>query len=130
MKDFFDNNGFPLSRNPSDLYFFSKYLIFCREVIKDSQRYVPEFLEDIIEKNLKCIQFIKTPNDQLPLFNGASSIKLNQIQKYLENLKTDTKKNTLGGLFKIKYKSHFLFIDVDKPPQKIFKILSIRTIIF
>ena len=120
VKDFFDNNGFPLSRNPSDLYFFSKYLIFCREVIKDSQRYVPEFLEDIIEKNLKCIQFIKTPNDQLPLFNGASSIKLNQIQKYLENLKTDTKKNTLGGLFKIKYKSHFLFIDVDKPPEKRF----------
>ena len=61
-------------------------------MIKDSQRYVPEFLEDIIEKNLNCIQFIKTPNDQLPLFNGASSIKLNQIQKYLENLKTDTKK--------------------------------------
>ena len=42
-------------------------------------------VEDIIEKNLNCIQFIKTPNDQLPLFNGASSIKLNQIQKYLEN---------------------------------------------
>ena len=83
IKNFFDNNGFPLSRNPNDLVFFSKYLIFCKEVIKDSQKYVPEFLEDIIEKNLNCIQFIKSPNDQLPLFNGANSFSLNQINKYL-----------------------------------------------
>ena len=52
IKNFFDNNGFPLSRNPNDLIFFSKYFIFCKEVIKDSQKYIPEFLEDIIEKNL------------------------------------------------------------------------------
>ena len=62
VKNFFDIEGFPLSRNPNDLIFFSKYLILCREVIKDSQKYVPEFLEDIIEKNLVCLNFIKTPN--------------------------------------------------------------------
>jgi len=75
IKTFFDSNGFPLSRNPSDLIFFSKYFIFCKEVIKDSQKYVPEFLEDIVEKNLNCISFIKTPNNYLPLFNGATSLK-------------------------------------------------------
>ena len=64
VKIFFDNDGFPLSRNPNDLVFFSKYFIFCKEIIKDSQKYIPEFLEDIIEKNLNCIHFIKTPNDQ------------------------------------------------------------------
>ena len=120
VKDFFDNDGFPLSRNPSDLYFFSKYFVFCREIIKDSQKYIPEFLEDIIEKNLKCISFIMTPYDQLPLFNGANVVKLNQIQKYLDNIKADTKVKILGGLFKIKYKSHFLIVDVDRPPQKRF----------
>jgi uncharacterized heparinase superfamily protein len=117
VKNFFDNDGFPLSRNPSDLVFFSRYLIFCKEVIKDSQKYVPEFLEDIIEKNLNCLHFIKTPNDQLPLFNGANIIKSNQIEKYLVDFKPKRKSNTLGGLFKIKHKSHFLLIDVDKPPQ-------------
>ena len=76
LKNFFDNDGFPLSRNPYDLIFFSKYFIFCKEVIKDSQKYIPEFLEDIIEKNLNCIHFIKTPNNQLPLFNGAASSKI------------------------------------------------------
>ena len=43
-------------------------------------------IEEIIEKNLNCINFIKTPNDSLPLFNGAASLKISQIDKYLENL--------------------------------------------
>ncbi len=120
VKVFFDNDGFPLSRSPSDLLFFSKYLIFCREVIKDSQKYVPEFLEDIIEKNLNCIHFIKTPKNQLPLFNGSKLINLYQIQKYLDDFKPNNKKNIIGGLFKIKHKNHFLIIDIEKPPQKKF----------
>ena len=119
VKIYFDKDGFPLSRNPSDLVFFSKYLIFCKEVIKDSQKYIPEFLEDIIKKNLNCIHFIKTPNQQLPLFNGANIIKLKQIEKYLENYNPN-KIDNLGGLFKIKFKNHFLLIDVKSPPQKKF----------
>ena len=120
VKDFFDKDGFPLSRNPNDLVFFAKYLIFCREILKDSHKYIPEFLEDIIEKNLNCIHFIRTPDEQLPLFNGASTIKLYQIEKYLENSKPDNNINNIGGLFKIKYKKHFLLIDVKGPPQKKF----------
>ena len=120
VKDFFDNNGFPLSRNPSDLVFFSKYLIFCKEIIKDSQKYVPEFLDDIVEKNLNCIHFIRTPNDQLPLFNGANINKLNLVKKYMENFKPNIKENILGGLYRLKHKNHFLLFDVDKPPKKRF----------
>ena len=120
VKDSFDRDGFPLSRSPRDLFFFSKYLIFCKEIIKDSQKYVPEFLEDIIDKNLNCIHFIKTPLNQLPLFNGATSQNLDQINKYLENFKPKNKKNSLGGLFKMKHKSHFFIIDIDKPPPKNF----------
>ena len=120
IKDFFDSSGFPLTRNPADLFFLSKYLIFCKEVIKDSQKYVPEFLEDIVEKNLNCIQFLRTPEGQLPLFNGSYSIKLKQIEKYLQSSKSNIKNNILGGLFKIKYKNHFLLIDIEKPPQKIY----------
>ena len=120
VKVFFDDDGFPLSRNPNDLVFFSKYLIFCKEIIKDSQKYIPEFLEDIVEKNLNCIHFLKTPNDQLPLFNGATSFNLRQIQNYLNDFKPNIKKNGLGGLFKIKHKSHFLIMDIEKPPQKKF----------
>ena len=111
IKDFFDNNGFPLSRNPNDLVFFLKYLLFCKEVIKDSQKYIPEFLEDIIEKNLNCVHHIKTPNNKLPLFNGATLLNLDQIEKYLENFKSNNKINNLGGLFRIKHKKNFLLIN-------------------
>ena len=121
VKKNFDNDGFPLSRNPNDLVFFSKYLIFCKEIIKDSQKYVPEFLEDIIENNINCLHFIKTPDEQLPLFNGATVGDLNQIDKYIENRKPkNIKKNNLGGFFKIKYKNHLVFVDIEKPPQKKF----------
>ena len=121
VREFFDDDGFPLSRNPNDLIFFSKYLIFCKEVIKDSQKYVPEFLEDIISKNLNCIHYIKTPDDRLPLFNGAySSLNLKQIKKYLEDFKPINKNRNLGGLYKIKHKNHFCIIDTDKPPKKKF----------
>ena len=48
----FDADGFPLSRNPNDLVLLSKYLILCFESIKDAQQYIPEFLEDIVEKIL------------------------------------------------------------------------------
>ena len=120
VKVFFDKDGFPLSRNPSELVFFSKYFIFCKQIIKDSQRYVPEFLDDIIEKNLNCIHYIKTPDDKLPLFNGANSVDLEQIKKYLDGFKPTYNENYLGGLFRLKHKGHFLLADIKEPPQKKF----------
>tara|TARA_B100000575_G_scaffold250176_1_gene216945 strand:+ start:30 stop:1667 length:1638 start_codon:yes stop_codon:yes gene_type:complete len=120
VKEFFDIDGFPQSRNPNDLIFFFKYLIFCKEVIRDSQKYVPEFLEDIINKNLNCIHYIKTPDNQLPLFNGASFTDLSQIKRYLDEFRPKSKNISLGGLCKVKHKNHFLIIDTDKPPKKKF----------
>jgi len=120
VKNCFDKNGFPYSRNPNDLVFFSKYLILCKEIIKDSQKYVPEFLEDIINKNLNCIQFIKTPDGNMPLFNGATFTNLNQIHQFLENYKPKNQKKKLGGLSRIKHKNHLVFMDVEEPPPKNF----------
>ncbi len=121
VKDFFDINGFPLTRNPNDLIFFARYLILCREIIKDGQKYVPEFLEIIIEKNLTCIKFIKCTNDDTPLFNGASENKLDQFDEFDDSQKkVKIVNNTLGGLFKIKFKNHLVFFDVGAPPKKSF----------
>ena len=121
VKDFFDKDGFPLTRNPNDLLVATKYLIFCKEIIKDAQKYIPEFLEDIIEQNLFCLNFIKYPNNQLPLFNGASKNIVGQLEDYLDNNEKKKKsENIIGGLFKLKQKNHVVFFDIGRPPKKKF----------
>ena len=56
IKSNFDSEGFPLTRNPDDLMFFTKYFVLCHESIVEAQQYKPEFLDDIINKSLKCIK--------------------------------------------------------------------------
>ena len=120
--EFFDDDGFPLSRNPSDLVFFSRYLILCKECIKDAQQYMPEFLEEIIDKNISCMKAIITPSDQVPLFNGGVEESLENLEKYLENIKNRFKKNEkiVGGIQKLRFKNNEVFFDVGNPPKKDF----------
>ena len=100
VKNYFDEDGFPLSRNPSDLVFFSKYLLLCKECIKDAQQYVPEFLDTIIDKNLFCIKRILTPNDSIPLFNGGVEENLEQLNQYIPDMNYRSKKKKLLAAFK------------------------------
>ena len=120
VKEVFDNDGFPLSRNPNDLLFFTKYLIFCKHIIKDAQKYIPEFLDNIIEKNVVCLNFIKYPNSQLPLFNGASENSISHLNEFLKNDEKKESRNIVGGLFRLKYGNHLVFYDVGAPPKKDF----------
>ncbi len=122
VKHYFDSDGFPFSRNPNDLIFFTQYLLLCHENINEAQEFVPEFLSEIIKKNLLCIKFFKTPDDKLPLFNGSSENNVNHFEKYLEKLKLSKKdkKNTVGGIFFAKTKNQVLYFDVGSPPEKNF----------
>ena len=120
VKNYFDDDGFPLTRNPSDLIFFLKYLILCKKCIEDAQQYVPEFLDIIIDKNLLCIKNILTPSNQVPLFNGGTEHNLLQFNKFLNNLdyKSKDKKNIIGGIHKFAIKNSAIFFDVGEPPKK------------
>ena len=122
VKNFFDNDGFPLTRNPNDLISISKYLILCKESIKDAQQYVPEFLESIIDKNLRCIKNILTPKNQTPLFNGGTEDKIVQLDKFVNDLsyKTKDRKNMIGGIHLFNIKNNAIFFDVGEPPKKDF----------
>ena len=122
VKHYFDSDGFPFTRNPNDLIFFTQYLLLCHENINEAQEFVPDFLSEIIQKNLLCIKFFKTPDNKLPLFNGSSENNINYFEKYLEKLKLSKKdkKNTLGGIFFAKAKNQVLYFDVGSPPEKNF----------
>ena len=121
-KDYFDDDGFPLTRNPSDLIFFSKYLLLCKECIKDAQQYIPEFLDIIINKNLKCIKEILTPNNQIPLFNGGAECNLEYFHKLLDDLnyKPKNKKKIIGGIHSFNIRNNAIFFDAGEPPKKDF----------
>ena len=122
VKSYFDNDGFPLTRNPNDLIFFSKYLILCKESIKDAQQYVPEFLETIIDRNLRCIKGIQTPNNQIPLFNGGTEDNLEKFNMFFDglNYKPKDKKNMTGGIHAFKVRNNAIFFDAGEPPKKDF----------
>ena len=122
VKNYFDKDGFPLSRNPNDLIFFSKHLILCKKCIEDAQQYVPEFLDSILEENFKCLGNILTPNNQLPLFNGGVENNLKDFNKIFEGLnhKSKYKKDIIGGIYAFKSKKNALFFDAGSPPKKKF----------
>ena len=122
VKNYFDQDGFPLTRNPSDLIFFSKYLILCKGCIRDAQQYVPEFLDIIIDKNLICIKNILTPSNQVPLFNGGAEEDLQQFNKFINDLnyKSRDRKNIIGGIQAFKFKNSSIFFDIGGPPNKRF----------
>ena len=120
VRNYFDKDGFPNTRSPNDLIFFTKYLILCKECIKDAQQYVPEFLEEIIKKNLSCIKYILTPNDQVPLFNGGTEKDLRELNKFIDDFDNISKNrnNTVGGIQKLKFKNSCVFFDIGEPPDK------------
>ncbi len=122
VKNYFDDDGFPLSRNPGDLIFFSKYLLLCKECIKDAQQYVPDFLNSIIEKNLVCVKNLITPNNNIPLFNGGSEENLEEFKKFIGalNYKSKDKKNVIGGIHTFNIKNNVIFFDTGEPPKKNF----------
>ena len=122
VKNFFDRDGFPNTRSPNDLILFTKYLILCRECIKDAQQYIPEFLEEIIKKNLNCIKYILTPNNQVPLFNGGTEKDLKDFNKFIKDFEEipNEKKNSVGGIQKLKFKNSYIFFDIGGPPDKEF----------
>jgi len=119
---FFDNNGFPLTRSPNDLLIHTKYFLLIKEAIKDAQRYVPESLENTLEKNLECLKQITTPDNSLPLFNGSVEDDLTNFYDYINHFKIKIKKPKInaGNIHVLKNKKDVIFFEAGDPPKKNF----------
>ena len=74
IKNYFDEAGFPKSRNPEEVFICIKYLILIREWFKEAQKPIPDFLNEIIYKCGNCYALLSCSNKQFPLFNGATEI--------------------------------------------------------
>ena len=122
IKKFFDDTGFPKSRNPEEVFICLKYLILIREWHKEAQKPIPDFLNEIISKCGNCYALLSCSNKQFPLFNGATEINYKDYDVFLKNLKYKfiNTGNEVGDLIKIKKKKFELFIDCGNPPPNIF----------
>ena len=117
---FFDDKGFPLTRSPNDLLNYTKYLLLIKEVIKDAQKYVPDTLENVLEKNLVCLKQITTPINSLPLFNGSVENDLTNFYNYINHFKIKIKKPkiNLGNIHVLKNKKDIIYFEAENPPKK------------
>ena len=61
----------------------TKFLILIKECCKDAQEYIPDYLDDIVEKLVDCVFSLKTPTNKNPLFKafvdsaGEAGYKIN-----------------------------------------------------
>ena len=122
IKNYFDNSGFPKSRNPEEVFICIKYLILIREWHKEAQRPIPDFLNEIINKCGSCYTLLSCSNKQFPLFNGATEIHYKDYDIFLKNLKYKfvTTNHEIADLVKIRKKKFELFIDCGNPPPNTF----------
>jgi len=118
IKNYFDEFGFSKSRNPEDVFNCLKYLILIREWLKEGQKSIPDFLNDIISKTGNCYSMLSYANKQFPLFNGATEINYKDYDIFLKNLKYKflNKNHSISDFIKIKKKKFEFFIDCGNPP--------------
>ncbi len=111
IKNYFDKDGFPKSKNPEEVFICIKYLILIREWFREAQKDIPDFLNEIIQKCGKCYAMLSSANKQFPLFNGATEINHKNYDIFLKTLKYKfvNTNHEIGEIFKVKKKnSNFL----------------------
>ena len=120
VEDFFDNDGCPINRNIYDLVQCSKFLVLIKECCRDAQEYIPDYLDDIVDKLINCLFSLKTPINKNPLFNGASEFKIDEYLEYLSGLeyKSNNIINKINEVYIARGKKNLLFLDVGSPPKK------------
>ena len=119
VEDFFDQDGFPKNRNLENLLTFTQYFILVREWIKSAQENIPEYLDEIIKKNLTCLNSFNNSNKVLPLFNGTTERDLSSFFNYLEklNYKAEDKLSFVGQIQVIKNNKTTIYFDTGRPPN-------------
>ncbi len=120
ISTFFDKNGFPKNRNSENLIIFLQYFILIKEWIKIAQEPVPDYLTEMIEKNLICLNSLKNSTKKLPLFNGVTEKNFNNFFEYLNKLNYQSNKdlNNVGEIQIIKNKKITLYFESGEPPPQ------------
>ena len=116
----FDNNGFPKSRNPRQVIFYLKYFVFIRELLRDSNTNIPEYLNEIIFYLGQTFDFYFEKNGCSFLFNGNHNSDVSGFKKYLREhgYKFKNKLNSISGYSILKNKEDKIIVDLGSTPER------------
>ncbi len=117
-----DANSFPKSRNLRQLVFYLKYLIVIREILKESQTNIPDFLDENIFYLGKSYNLLCSNKKNGILFNGNFEDSNKEFDNYLtfHKYKFKDDANEAGGYVLLRNKQSLLTIDVGKATDKKF----------
>ena len=98
------------------------YFVLIRELLKESQNEIPEYLDENIYYLGQAYNFIWQTNKTSFLFNGNHEIDHSDFDKYLQNqgYKFKNQSNEIGGYSIIRNKNIVLAIDLGSSPEKKF----------
>tara|TARA_B100001121_G_scaffold151816_1_gene132736 strand:+ start:1233 stop:2864 length:1632 start_codon:yes stop_codon:yes gene_type:complete len=117
-----DISNFPKSRNLRQLVFYLKYLIIIREILKESQTNIPDFLDESIFYLGKSYNLLCANKKNGMLFNGNFQDFNAEFDDYLNFHKYKFKDDSIetGGYVVLKNKKTALVIDIGRAPEKKF----------
>ena len=117
-----DKSKFPKSRNIRQLVFYLKYLIVIRELLKESQTNIPDFLMETIFYMGKAYNLLCANKKRGMLFNGNFEDSYQEFDNYLNFHKYKFKDDAyeIGGYVFLKNKKASLAIDIGRVPDKKF----------
>ena len=118
----FDNSNFPKSRSLRQLVFYLKYFVLIRELLKESQNEIPEYLDEKIYYLGQAYNFIYGSTKLSYLFNGNHETTQTDFNNYLKlrGYKFKTFSNEIGGYVILKNKYASLIMDTGNAPEKKF----------
>ncbi len=111
---------FPKSRNIRQLVFYLKYFVLIREFLKESQKEIPEYLDEVIFHLGQAYSYIWQSTKKSFLFNGNYEANHIDFDKYLQmrGYKFKHTSNEIGGYSILSNKSISIAMDLGDPPDK------------
>lgn len=118
----FDDEGFPKTRNFRQLIFFLKHFVLIRELFKDAQHEIPDYLNEIIFYAGQGYNLLWQKSKQSILYNGSQELNNDEFDKYLKTngYKFNSETNLIGGYAQLSNKQIFITMDLGNPPEKKF----------
>ena len=115
----FDNEGFPKTRNIRQLVFYLKYFVLIRELLKESHKDIPEYINETIFYLGQSYNFTWQTTKYNLLFNGNNDIDHSGFDKYLQlhGYKFNNQNNEVGGYAIVKNKNITIAIDLGSTPE-------------